>query len=662
MKPELIDLNPAVEAKSDKDEARNKLSLEASAEPNHSAERVHPRGEKASASETDSPARKQKRVEVLQNVLMKTLDQTVATDEKGKPVAASVDAISNLKTRLKEEQKTDDRPATFDHATRTAYKKYIDWLESNGMPSLVQELHKRGIVEKLPPALQWKDINNAPITGKDSKTLAEASAQSCTLGIDSTKEPGPKDIIKLAETINWLQSASSKIVRFDQEVELKESIQKNGLPATWLERGEMDKDSWYERSSAMVNLTQAVGTRIDALHRMQKAGADLKFDLPPGTNLQFENEKGKLQKITLDLPTSLNLDNESDIKKYNDLLNWLKTTGAEIDKLAKDQAVLNSWGDHRVSGKVELDQDGNVIDMTADASKSFSIENYNLIEERFNVHTNEEGKIVVESSLQFQRSHWLNYMDMWPTNIGKPITTTKEYDPDAYVRVPDRNGDKLIRARDLESWKNSERRWHYGPKILTGAMDIGFTAMGGVGISAACRGLVGRRALGWSVFHGSVGATGFITNSAATRESGFLSALSTGRHAYFIASAAGHLIGGAACFAGAKGAEGIRAITAAEEIEHALRPSLLSAAGSGMRYRINLLPPQPTALYKTWTAAEKSGTATTLAFTPILVNDLAKGASEQWDPSKRINLKIIKPSPTISKLTQQNSIQQRGIR
>lgn len=580
-------------------ELNNRTSLEQSDESKRTAKHVQ----------------EQKTIVSIHSLLDRVLGQTASPESSAK-------AISELKSRLAYERTNGDREASYGPATQEAMQHLISWVEKHGLPEALRELDSHQMVVDVPSFAKWKDHSNQPAVAFDTHQLIAQKVSQASLGIDSTKVPSLVELNRLAMALNWINTVKREVLASDNEKFVVDSIQKNGLPKAWLDQGDLSKADWLEKANALYALSQEVGSRVDALIKMKKAGADIPIDLPPGTELLEEN--GVLKKISLDLPKSLVSDEEGK-RKYEILDNWLKTCGSKIDQIARTSSHLHLWGDERGKGELVLNENSDVVDY-APESDSPNKTSYNLVERRFDVR-NENGKIIIESTTQFQQSPWWNYMDMRPTNVGNVIRSHHEYEPDDYVSVPDGKGVKLIQAKDLEGWKNSSWRWHYGPKLLTGAMDVGFTITGGVGMRAAWKGLVGSRALGWSATHFGIGASGFISNSAGAYEHSSLRALSYARHAYFLASAAHHVAAPFFVGVAAEGAAGSRAYCAAKEIQEALYPAMASA-------------PSSPRLYALWRLSNELGEKSSIAFAPIIANEIKQGSVDLFTPRTPLNLRI----------------------
>lgn len=101
------------------------------------------------------------------------------------------------------------------------------------------------------------------------------------------------------------------------------------------------------------------------------------------------------------------------------------------------------------------------------------------------------GKIRVKQTVQVWNGSAVHYLDLRKLDIpgtdaslkimdsvGEPTTLREDYlSPNDLVPVRDGASMRLVQAKDLQSFFNSQWRGYYGHKVLTGGMDIVFGAM-----------------------------------------------------------------------------------------------------------------------------------------------------------------------------------------
>ncbi len=489
-------------------------------------------------------------VQLLQRTLGFLLNHTAREgSDSGKAGSGIADAkLSDLKKRFDEERQSQfDQPVRFGPATKEAYGRCLQWLECQAVPDALRKL-KEGrldVPKGLPEPAPLKGSTGDP--SRQVGRSAGAHPSSYSLGLDAALPPSAEQMQTLGLTIDWLRRAESAVDFSAIRSEIETTIRKNHLPEGWLYRPEFDQRGWIQATRALLELSQQVGQRIVALDRMTKSGATFAIDLPSGAEIK-RGAAGDIVHLSLDLPKMLD-GGDGDRRRIEVLRDWLSKNAGAIDKAVADQSVLNLWGDYpKADGKLLLNGRGDVLAADADKVAGSGVTaDYNLVECRLDIKEI-DGMISVKSIVQYQKIPWYGYMNSRAENVGKPIVTTNVYKPDAFVRVPSGSGDCLIQAKDLESWRDSQRRWHYGGKTLMAVMDGAMTVSGGVGLYTALK--TGVRTIGWQVaakhgFHFGLGASGLLNNAGAN-EITALRYANYGRTACFVGAASWHLLGGAA--------------------------------------------------------------------------------------------------------------------
>lgn len=559
-------------------------------------------------------------VQVLHRTLGYLLSHTAGESARtGKASSANADAgLSDLKSRFDAERQYDpEKPVQFGPATKEAYSRCLQWLECQAIPEALRRLKENRLdtPKGLPEPQPVKEV-----TGDASGQLARTAGaynSRYSLGLDEAVPPSAEQMQTLGLTIDWLRRAESAIDFAAIRSEIETTIKKNHLPEGWLYRTDLDQRGWIKATRELLALSQQVGQRIVAWDRMSKSGATFAIDLPSGAEIK-RGAAGDIAHLSLDLPKGLD-SGDGDRRRIKVLQDWLSKNAGIIDKAVADQSVLNLWGDYpKVNGKLQLNSLGDVLAVDPDKVAGSGVTaDYNLVECRLDIKEI-DGMISVKSIVQYQKIPWYGYMNSRAENVGNPIVTTKVYKPDAFVRVPSGSGDCLIQAKDLESWRDSQRRWHYGGKTLLAVMDGAMAVSGGLGLYTALK--TGVRTIGWQVaakhgFHFGLGASGLLNNAGAN-EITALRYVNYGRTACFVGGASWHLLGGAA-------KSSLSRLAAAEGASQQIGPvQTLGKVSAGA------------ATAEGW--ADGLASVGNLAFQPILIRDLYHVGNEALFGTRRV--------------------------
>jgi hypothetical protein len=452
-------------------------------------------------------------------VIVESGDNSIAKQEELRTALDKVKELAELRKDLEKEQR--EHPGEAGPATERALRSVSQWMNNQAIPAAEKDLAER----KLSPA-PGGSIPEIKLDGDFSKAAAQLEA--------STR---------------WLEEASLRVTTADIKKAVQES---NGLiPPSWLNHGKLDDATWERNTRTMLGAVGTVIDTISAMERLHMALPQWQGTLPPGTELR-RDANGRISSVKLDLPHDLDMSNPENRAKVSALTDWLKNEQPKFSKLLNEYTNFQySVGDQSLSGvKLWVDQNNKVIGRAADGetappgAKPEAVSS-NLIRTECGVEER-DGKIVVRRTEQFMDVPIYGYQNSWASPIGQPVVSEKGYAPDEMVAVGAGTKMRLVRADELQSHLDSERRWNKIGTIASVGMDVGMTVSGGLGLYAlASKGLatVGKAAAFRAGLNFGLGLSGIIENAGAQEIIPGAGALSSFRHAAFMVMATRDLAG-----------------------------------------------------------------------------------------------------------------------
>ncbi|MBX9696312.1 MAG: hypothetical protein K2Z81_28245, partial [Cyanobacteria bacterium] len=281
----------------------------------------------------------------------------------------------------------------------------------------------------------------------------------------------------------------------------------------------------------------------------------------------------------------LNMQDSDTLDKMDAWTKWLKDYGPKVEKAMKEEARKLDpskqifYGEVETKGVLYTDAHGKpeIVDPhdPKSAAKVRAGKEFNLLAYGFTVK-NSGGKIEVEATVQPKYANIWNYMNIMASHVGNPIVQPKqEFGASDPVAIRHSNGEvSIVRGDELSANLAWQRFRHYGHKVVTATMDIGMlVSSGGTLCSAAKAGQLTLSVGIPAAVRATLGASGFVFNSAWAKSNHFLHGLETARGLIMLADVAqGTLrsIGGGACGAmrwlrGTKAAEGFNLAKNIEE-------------------------------------------------------------------------------------------------
>jgi hypothetical protein len=387
-----------------------------------------------------------------------------------------------------EELKKEFDAKTFGPATQALYKRLID-IVTKEVGAEVRQLSELKL--PLPPG--------APIDGKHS---ARDKAR-VDLKLNTSAIPSWEDFDRLDNLKDWrdtTQRAIGEGSRNKQDQAIQEAIQKGHLPPAWGEHQKYNSDAWRLCSTDAIMLTQAFGSYVQVADLLNKMDIDPPIKLPPLTEIK-RTADGQIENINLGLPTHLDLANPNTAARFHEMQSWLQENAAQVDKAfgalqkyVNDKDSLVLWGETELKhGKARFDDKGNFLGVAVDGKyKPIAGEHLadcNLLDTKFDVIHKPDGKIEVRQSIQAEHAPFFSYhntIGVQKLGNGKPRELeSRTYEPDDYVPVKGLSGLKLIKAKDLDTYKAESISLETAGKTVPMVMDAAMVVSGAIEVRAA---------------------------------------------------------------------------------------------------------------------------------------------------------------------------------
>lgn len=466
---------------------------------------------------------------------------------KDEPLTAA--QANDIKVR-QAEIKAEIEKGQFGPATRKAYGQYVEWLETNAIPTEIDRLKVFGL----------------PVADADSKNLDLKVP--FKFNVNTNVPPDDNQMMRLDGAIEWMKRAEARIKPAEaamlQEVDnqVVKTIRQNGLPKTWLDSMDTDRAAWRESTSKLVNTALSTRTYIELVDELNKSADGIKFGntAPAGTRIE-RDEQGNIKRINLNLPESWKVNTPEDQKRVKILDEWILDRKKEVAPVVQQLRINEkhperavNWGDTELRGiKGRFDAAGNLVGLASaneKAENGETLKDVNLLQSRFTVEE-KNGKIELTQQIQAQSVPWWGYQNLIGVdNVGNELTIKKTYDKDQMVLVRTHDGFEAMKAQDLGSYRGWEMTKHYGEKSLMTALDVGMVVTGTIEVGAAFKAariaqVAGELSLrqggelllakqgGKGLLRATVGGAG-IFNNAGARESDAGQYVNTARSVYFL--------------------------------------------------------------------------------------------------------------------------------
>lgn len=469
----------------------------------------------------------------LSNLTPALIQDNSLTLFKGDGKGAGNESRNQEQTRKVREALADEsRAGKFGPTTKVVYASYVSWLEDKAIP--------RELARQKAYGMPFYPSDSFTVDGKTGKV---------SLQIDASSPPFDRDVKRLNGAIDWLTANQQASDKKEKEVEAVITAQVNsavkdlGLPRGWVNEdaatgksaGDAD-DKWLENSTRLTGLALKAGDYIELSEDLKKAtSGKFQLDLPAGTTL-VRDEKGKLSRIHLDLPSSWKLESAADKAKLAALEKWVNDKGAVLEPIKEQLFGLKTRPELSISkddlevsdGSVNLDDKGSVTGFVGSNK-------YNLSTSALAVDRKGE-EVTVRQSVQLKNVPVWGYLNMiGVADVGKPINIERHFKADDYVVVRKGHEYDLVQAKELSSNNVVDILRQAGEKILPAAMDGGMTTLGVLDVVGAAKGRNPEAFLqvGRGLLRTVAGGTG-VFNNAGARETTWGADLNTARSAYFL--------------------------------------------------------------------------------------------------------------------------------
>lgn len=634
--------------------------------------------------------------DTLKNLVPAYMEAKLTEEQQKLKPEERNDIIKKQMETLRDALKKEREEGVFGPATQEAYKQYVNWLQK-AVPETIRELDSLGLA--LPPGSPIpldSDRQGRAIDPQLYKALAADERLALQLKLEPGKLPTDAQLDKLDSVFNWLAKANESAADTrgkQRDSMLNKVMDENGLPQGWRKQPGDNPLTWRSSAEEMVDLAIRTRNYVEAMQSLFKASrnADFPIELPRGTKLTVEDSSGKrheidanqlvdssvrsilkngtIKEVKLDLPQDLRQEDPANREKIARLREWLSTHGEKIDqavgelaKLQKNPDAVIMFGDQEVpNGKALLNAKGEFVALVSGKytpKAGERVEDMNLIGYDFQVEQITEGenkgKYKITQTIQAEKAPWYAYQNIRAFGIdkvGQPMKVDEKI-ISADDFVPVRNGSKieLVKAKNLESFKNMQQTFYYGEKAIAITMDAAMLVSGTIEVGAAIKGArlaavgaeaalkMGFREAAWEIGKGAVrvGVAGAgIFNNAGARDTEWGRTVNTARGIYFLADIGlGLASTGWNLFRAGKATE---ALTSAEKVHTIIRGR---EAVNGAE-AIKGIP---------WIKQIHQGTewafkATELGFAPIIIADLKHQIHDlatmgQRDPAKDAVLQV----------------------
>lgn len=426
--------------------------------------------ESTAEKETETPAA---RLNDTQNLLIQLSEHLPASDNM---------TAAQRKLNLEVEQ----RSGNFGPHTQKALSDAVQWLEKEQIPGFLHNLKAVGAEPK-------EVIPGVANEIKDGRY---------NLDIKTDKIPQSQDVDKLYRAVEWLGESSQETQKRSETLarDLNDFIVANKLPQGWQKPANVSAAEWMPNAARLVNAAISAKTQVEISHELQKlSGGAIQSSAPEGTKIETSRWSGKLQAVKLDLPQSWQIASPEDQKKVEQLEQYAQREKARVaphlenlksNLTAPEKSI--SWGDWDIPNtRAQLDSKGNLVSLLGKDDKpqeGMTATPVNLLESRYSVSTNpQNGKIVIDQSVQAQAVPIYGYQNLIYTNVGQPSQTRREFAPDEWVTVRNGSEMQILKAKDLQWEATKAKLAHYGTKGGVIALDVALATTGVAEIAGAVR-------------------------------------------------------------------------------------------------------------------------------------------------------------------------------
>lgn len=414
-------------------------------------------------------------------------------DEKPEDAAKRYEKALTDKVAALEKEKKD---GVFGDNSLDGYKQFVLKMQEL-VPGAVGELSRMQI--PIPPGCPIdvpRDKFNMLLQPELFRKMVANGEIACDLGIDTKVAPDYQALNKLEAVLKfqgqctaWSKEAHDKLVD-DGLVHL---IKQNGLPEAWAKRDGVDPEAWRASCKQMVEFAINYRNLVEAGYQLKQTDkySNFNFELPPGITVK----DGKPVFPPDMLPQDLRLSHPRNQELIAKMEAWMEKYGADIIKKHEEvnKSALHTWADQPFGENVQVvfDKDDNFVGIfpntyKPDAAKGEKALPGNCFKHRYDVEE-VNGEIKVKQTLQVQRVPAMGWQDWIAFDVGKEFVTENTYKKGQMVRINDSGKMMMVKADDLQWFKNVQAGWYYGTKIVMTALDVALLLTGFAEVSAGIK-------------------------------------------------------------------------------------------------------------------------------------------------------------------------------
>ncbi|MBX9670348.1 MAG: hypothetical protein K2X93_22300 [Candidatus Obscuribacterales bacterium] len=389
----------------------------------------------------------------------------------------------------------------FGKHTREAFRIYTESFEKSKAPNLVKDLIELGaaIPAGFPINLSQTEKGKVENPQLFFEQIASGRRE-VKLGIDSNVIPDSATIAKMRAVEKWTTNATVSVEteagKRTIEIATRRAQSMENIPKTW-------KIDTQEKAMAAMIVMSRLQEGIDLVHAIDNlekhvTGSAARDWREPISKLpSCFTYDGKTARIAPNsLPESLNLQSPEMLRLMRELEKWSEKASKPVEQIFQDArrtqgasriALSYTWMDLAQPNHFVNQEGADGIPQMTKGHKPDKGNwiSYNLLEMRCETKEIRENKeltgIVLSSTARYCDVHWLD-----PDLFKRTAEGTREFRRDSGVLAPNtmvaimdgEESQKFMRARDVQSFVDDKRFWHWTGKIAALTFDTATIASG----------------------------------------------------------------------------------------------------------------------------------------------------------------------------------------